>query len=175
MADPGQPEVVTYTASPPRWPSGLQLRIAMLSDLHACSRWMPLPKVQAVVDRTRALNPDLILLPGDFPGHLPLSRPLAPAEVAGALARLSAPLGVFAVTGNHDWKDDRRRGATACRGRSGTMRWKMSAFRFCPTGIRSCSRAGSVSPSPGSNRNAPMVNGGVSDAGRRMSKRRWTA
>ncbi len=49
----------------------------------------------------------MIVLLGDYPAHIPLTRVVPPKDVARELARLVAPLGVWAVFGNHDWWDDR--------------------------------------------------------------------
>lgn len=77
----------------------------MLSDLHACRPWMDEDRILAVVDQAQALGGDLIALLGDYPGHIRLCPAVAPAVVAKALSRLSAPLGVWSVFGNHDWRD----------------------------------------------------------------------
>ena len=111
--------IVVHQPQLSRWPIGHQMRIAILSDLHACTRWMPLEAVEEAVAQTNAIGADLILLPGDFPGHLPFSRPLEPASVVNALAQLRAPLGVFAAMGNHDWKDDR----SARKFRAASTKW----------------------------------------------------
>lgn len=43
-------------------------------------------------------------VPGDFVIQGVLGgQPVAPEDIAGVLARLTAPLGVFATLGNHDW------------------------------------------------------------------------
>jgi len=58
-----------------------------------------------VVERLNGEAPDAILLLGDFIDAHPLwGGRVTPAEVARELSRLRAPLGVFAVLGNHDWK-----------------------------------------------------------------------
>ncbi len=98
--------VTSYHLCPVTWVAPQPLRIAILADLHGCTPWVPVRAVHALVDQILSLEADLILLPGDFAGHAALASPLAPAEVAAILARLSAPLGVYAVMGNHDWKDD---------------------------------------------------------------------
>lgn len=80
------------------------LRIAVLADIHACRPWMSLSRIAALVEEANALDVDLIALLGDYAGHVLLS-PQEPAlDVARLLAGLKAPLGVFAVMGNHDWK-----------------------------------------------------------------------
>lgn len=97
---------VTHSICLTRW-TGPKLRIAMVADLHACRRWMPLTNVQSITAQANALNADLIALMGDYAGHVWGDRSLDPEPVATALALLTAPLGVWAVMGNHDWKDDR--------------------------------------------------------------------
>ena len=56
--------VARYHISPPQWPAGLKLRIAAIADLHACDPWMSLDHVQAIVERTNALKPDIVVLLG---------------------------------------------------------------------------------------------------------------
>lgn len=88
------------------------MRIVVVADIHACRPWMPLKAVEAIADEAQSLGGDMIALLGDYVGHLPFARREAPDDVAAILARLTAPLGVWAVFGNHDWYDDvRGRGA----------------------------------------------------------------
>lgn len=89
-----------------------RLSLALVADLHACRPFMDLPRIRALVAQTNALGADMILLLGDYVGHVYGGRSLPPEPVTEALAQLSAPLGVFAVFGNHDWKDDRQARAT---------------------------------------------------------------
>lgn len=101
--------VTRYAPALPGWPEGLALRIAVITDLHVGEPTMPLSRVEEIVAATNALRPDLIALLGDFPaGHRTLSRHVALPELAAVLARLSAPLGVHTVLGNHDWWQDPR-------------------------------------------------------------------
>jgi len=73
------------------------LRIAHVSDLHL-GNGTGVVRVERLVRQTNALGADLVALTGDlFDGPAEL---LAPG--ARALAGLRAPLGVFAVLGNHD-------------------------------------------------------------------------
>lgn len=87
---------------------GLPLRIAVVSDIHACEPWMPASRIADIVQLTNALEPDLILLPGDFAAGLVRFRTAeVPAEIwATELGKLEAPLGKLAVLGNHDWWTD---------------------------------------------------------------------
>lgn len=99
--------VKRYSLTPPMWPKGLKLRIVALADIHACRPWMTPERIASLVDQANALQPDLIVLLGDY-----ISRPrwisdwVDYSEWAPALGGLKAPLGVFAVLGNHDWWED---------------------------------------------------------------------
>ncbi|MDO5705457.1 MAG: metallophosphoesterase [Paracoccus sp. (in: a-proteobacteria)] len=83
-------------------------RIAMLADLHLGWPWVGLCRLRRIVDRTNALGADLIALLGDYvAGHPFVRRPVRIADAASVMAGLSAPLGSYAILGNHDWWDDR--------------------------------------------------------------------
>jgi predicted MPP superfamily phosphohydrolase len=100
--------VTRYHITPPQWPAGLKLRIAAIADLHACDPWMSLDHIQAIVERTNALKPDVVVMLGDYvAGHRKVRRFIPDAEWARVLAGLKAPLGVHAVLGNHDWWEDK--------------------------------------------------------------------
>jgi len=103
-----RPQITRYVVRPDRWPSGLRLTIAALADVHACRPWMGPERIGSIVKTTNALGADLIVLLGDYiASHRFVSGPVEEAEWANALARLSAPLGVHAILGNHDWWHDR--------------------------------------------------------------------
>ncbi len=99
--------VTPYRLTPPQWPAGGRpLRIAAVADLHACDPWMPVSRIERIVDSTNALEPDIVVLLGDYvTGPFPSNR-IAPKAWGKALGRLEAPLGVHAVLGNHDWWSD---------------------------------------------------------------------
>lgn len=83
------------------------LRIAVLADLHLGEPYVGLSRLRRIVRRANALNPDLILLLGDYAaGHRFVTEPVNFADAAAILGELTAPQGVFAVLGNHDWWDD---------------------------------------------------------------------
>ena len=99
--------VARYAFAPPRWTPGLRLRAAVLADIHACEPWMDAARLGRIVARANALEPDIVLLLGDYRSGMSLAtRALAPGEWAAPLAGLAAPLGVHAVLGNHDWWED---------------------------------------------------------------------
>ncbi len=74
------------------------LRIVQISDLHV-GPTIRRRDVERVVERALALEPDLIAITGDLTDGTVerLARHVAP------LARLRAPLGVYYVTGNHEY------------------------------------------------------------------------
>jgi predicted MPP superfamily phosphohydrolase len=107
-----------YAPTLPRWPGdGRRIRVAALADIHACEPWMPVSRINEIVARVNALNPDLVVLLGDYVAGMRHFRTaiVPPEDWARALAGLQAPLGVHAVLGNHDWWEnvDRVRAAFA--------------------------------------------------------------
>jgi uncharacterized protein len=106
--EPERLEVTRYSLAPPQWPSDFKLTIAVIADLHACDPWMPLERIEGIVERTNALNPDITVLLGDYVvSQRRATRAIPAAEWAAVLGGLKAPLGVHAILGNHDWWDDR--------------------------------------------------------------------
>jgi predicted MPP superfamily phosphohydrolase len=96
--------ITTYALTPPRWPDGLSLRLAVIADIHACEPWMPVSRIRQIVAMTNALDPDVIVILGDFTaGHPFVSGPVLPEQWGEALAGLRARLGTYAILGNHDW------------------------------------------------------------------------
>ncbi|MEM7068203.1 MAG: metallophosphoesterase [Pseudomonadota bacterium] len=100
------------------WKGAPNLRIAALADIHACRPWMSPERIRYIVEQTNALKPDLIVLLGDYSTGLNLvTEQVHSSEWAPVLSELKAPLGVFAILGNHDWWEDKtaqkfRRGPT---------------------------------------------------------------
>jgi predicted MPP superfamily phosphohydrolase len=87
------------------WPAECDgIRIAILADLHLGSPFNGLAKLSDIVALTLRARPDLVLLAGDYVIHGVVGGQFVPPEeVAPVLARLRAPMGVYAVLGNHDW------------------------------------------------------------------------
>ena len=96
-------DTTTYNLVPPRWPADLSLTCAVIADIHACDPWMSVSRLREIVARTNALRPDLIVILGDFTaGHDYVTGPVYPSQWSEVLGELHAPLGVFAILGNHD-------------------------------------------------------------------------
>lgn len=101
------PRLVHHHVTDPAWTLP-DLKIAVVADLHVCRPWTPLSRVERIVAAVNALGADLILLPGDFLMDRKLPGVQEPAAaIIDRLKPLSAPLGVAAVLGNHDWWDCR--------------------------------------------------------------------
>jgi len=109
--EPGMLVVRHSRMALPGWPS--EMRIAVLSDLHIGSPHVGLDKLRTIVERTNAENPALVVLLGDFvtggPGGRHDASFVEPEKTAEELKKLHAPLGVYAVLGNHDWWYDGER------------------------------------------------------------------
>jgi predicted MPP superfamily phosphohydrolase len=99
--------VTPYRLTPPGWRAGHKLTITVIADLHAGGPDMMLPHIRHVIDTANALRSDLIVLLGDFKAWYRFkTEPVADPDWAAELARLRAPLGVWAILGNHDWWHD---------------------------------------------------------------------
>ena len=91
----------------PGLPPGHRILVALLSDLHVAGPDMPPERLARIVAQVNGLQPDLVLLAGDFVSDKRLStRRYEAADAIAPLAGLRARLGSFAVLGNHDhWRD----------------------------------------------------------------------
>lgn len=110
----------------PQWQGPPGLKVAVASDWHfspsALGGVMTPARARDIVDAINASAPDVVLLPGDFISEADWPPGSAPeAAIAAELGRLRAPLGVFAVLGNHDWWYDGAALARALRARGITV------------------------------------------------------
>ncbi len=87
---------------------GAPITIAVLSDVHIGSPHVNAERAERIVSRTNALQPDLVVLLGDYAGsHEPEEQRSGreQGEITygiASFAALDAPLGVVGVLGNHD-------------------------------------------------------------------------
>jgi predicted MPP superfamily phosphohydrolase len=105
LAEPARLKLRRIDVPLERWPAALDgLRVAVLSDLHTGAPHVGEGKVARIVAKVNAQHPDLVALVGDYADpKVPFGEPVGPERVAELLGELYAPLGVFAVLGNHDW------------------------------------------------------------------------
>ena len=100
--EPSSLRVSDYTVAQPA-PALKGLRIAVISDLHAGAPYIDTAKIDRVVAMTNAARPDLILLTGDYVITGIVGGRFMPVRtIVSHLKALHAPLGVYAVLGNHD-------------------------------------------------------------------------
>ena len=100
-----EPEQEVITVEVKNLPKALEnLKVVQLSDLHA-SNLFPASRTESVVAAVNALQPDLVLITGDFAdgtidtprGYTSREKDLAP------LKDLKATYGVYGVSGNHEY------------------------------------------------------------------------
>lgn len=95
------PVIRTYRVQIPKQAGNRnKLRIAMASDLHL-GNIVGKRHLARLVNKVEQIEPDLILLPGDI-----LDDDIEPfnrKNMSEVLGKLKAPLGVYAVTGNHEY------------------------------------------------------------------------
>ncbi|MGC8596098.1 MAG: metallophosphoesterase [Candidatus Kryptoniota bacterium] len=76
------------------------LNIVAASDIHLSSI-IGRNRIESIVNKINSLSPDVVLLPGDIlDGDL---NPVLHLNSGEALRKIHAPLGVYAVTGNHEY------------------------------------------------------------------------
>ena len=104
--EPFWPAVQRVRVPIARYQATTPLTIGHLSDFHS-GRAFGRGDIQTCVDMLNAQSPDVIVLTGDFVDRY--SRIVDYVEIAAeALSSLRAPLGVYAVLGNHDYWTDAR-------------------------------------------------------------------
>ena len=97
--EPNWPVVERVTVPLPRLPGQLDgLRVAQLSDLHI-SQYTTAEDVERAVALAMSLSPDLLVLTGDFIWRQATEYA---TQLVEPLRLLQAPLGAYAVLGNHD-------------------------------------------------------------------------
>ena len=95
------PRVRELSLSIPKKASGMKsLDIALVSDIHM-GTIVGRSRTDQIVEKINSLDPDLVLLPGDI-----VDEDLAPVvkqNLGESLRKLRTRLGVYAVTGNHEY------------------------------------------------------------------------
>jgi predicted MPP superfamily phosphohydrolase len=96
-------EVKRYTVTSPDVPAAFDgTRVVLLTDIHR-GAFFSQDRVRRLVEQVNALGPDLVVLGGDYV----YANTDYEASCFAELARLQAPLGRFAVLGNHDYGEYR--------------------------------------------------------------------
>ena len=105
LIEPNRLVVRHETIAIHNWPKELSaLKIIVISDIHAGSWFVRDDKLRLIVKRTNEMQPDMILILGDYmAGQGWMSDRVVPEHFGPFLKELRAPLGVYSVLGNHDW------------------------------------------------------------------------
>ncbi|MBI4459015.1 MAG: metallophosphoesterase [Acidobacteria bacterium] len=94
---PRVPEITDHKIFLKGLPPTFSAKVAQLSDLHH-GLYVSLREIEQAVELVNYASPEMVLLTGDF-----VTRSWVHIEpVAEALGQLRAPLGLYAVMGNHD-------------------------------------------------------------------------
>jgi predicted MPP superfamily phosphohydrolase len=87
------------------------IKAVLIGDPQPMKPFWPSERVRWAMDQAQAQKPDIVFFVGDYAyepsllGSLELTKGLMvdPAETISAMARIHAPMGSYAVLGNHDW------------------------------------------------------------------------
>ena len=88
---------------------GPPLRIGVISDTHMGAPHQSVGRLKAIVRQMNSEHPDIVVLLGDFAGGHVAAAKRSEGERKALLSgipplkELQAPLGIWAVLGNHDW------------------------------------------------------------------------
>lgn len=97
------PEETRYAVCTDKLDDGQNVTVALVSDIHmgyAVTR----SDVERLVDMLNSSGADMVLISGDLiDGSI---APVTTEHLGADLARISAPMGVFASMGNHEYVDD---------------------------------------------------------------------
>jgi predicted MPP superfamily phosphohydrolase len=110
LMEPNRPRIVRQQFRLSRWPAQMNgFTIVLLSDFHY-DPYFSVHPLHAAIPMVNSLHPDLIVLTGDFVS-VPLIGNHAEAALdaepcARLLHQMTAPHGLWAVLGNHDFETD---------------------------------------------------------------------
>ncbi len=105
ICEPDMLVVSSKTLSIPNWSQSLEgLKVGIVSDLHIGAKKINLSKLEYIVNKINSESPDIIFLLGDFDAQLIAGSGISKESISKVLAGMKAPLGVYAVMGNHDYK-----------------------------------------------------------------------
>jgi len=87
------------------------IRAVLIGDPQPMKPFWPAKRIQWAMEQAQAQKPDIVFFVGDYAYEHHLLRSLHltqwlmvnPADTVEAMARIHAPLGSYAVLGNHDW------------------------------------------------------------------------
>lgn len=108
FVEPFQLRNTDYQLQTEKWPGDTApIRALLIADPHVGSYSVDIDRLDKIVERANEMDPDIILLLGDYLNTPTILSDVVSAEdIADSLGTLQAPYGVYAVLGNHDWVND---------------------------------------------------------------------
>lgn len=100
--EPFRMVVTEWTVQTEKWNHPQPLKMVLLADMHAISPWMTKNHLDKIVKKTNDLNPDIVLLLGDYVATHPFGKQLSPENGVRPYKNIKSACGVFAILGNHD-------------------------------------------------------------------------
>ena len=97
--------VTEWTVKTEKWNSATPLKIVLLADTHSISPWMTEKHLDKIIQKTNDLNPDIVLLLGDYVATHSFGNQLHPEDGVRPYKNIKSKCGVFAILGNHDLHD----------------------------------------------------------------------
>lgn len=79
-----------------------KIKIVHFTDVH-CGKFIDLIRLNEVIESINKQNPDIVLFTGDLIDDINLTDDEA-AKIGKSLKNINAPMGKFAVTGNHEYR-----------------------------------------------------------------------
>ena len=81
-----------------------EVRMVVIADVQPAGPHHTAERMRKIMAKAAGLKGDIVLLLGDYVSKIPVRTSFTePADTANALGQIAAPMGVYAVLGNHDW------------------------------------------------------------------------
>jgi len=106
LIEPFRLKTTDWTISTEKWPHSQPLKIAVLTDMHMIWPWMTPEHLEDIITATNRLDPDIVVLLGDYVSTHPFGIQIDPGKGLAPLEKLTPRCGVYGVIGNHDLHPD---------------------------------------------------------------------
>lgn len=111
LIEPNQLVVKNVNLTIPKWDkANSNLKIVVISDIHAGSSFIGIKKIRKIVEITNSQKPDVVLILGDYMIHGKLTNkilknftPIKPELIANELGKIKSKYGIISILGNHDY------------------------------------------------------------------------
>lgn len=94
--------ITEWSVTTEKWTKPKPLKIVLLADMHVIYPSMTKDHLDHIIERANQLNPDIVLLLGDYVATHPFGKQISPEEGVSSYKNIKSACGTFAVLGNHD-------------------------------------------------------------------------